>query len=170
MGLRCISLGCGLDCSMLSCMHWLDDVGDQSLLCLCGSRRCTLWCGIWFSLSLSFWCWAFLDEIVCSKDERDPPSCWVDWIWNHFRNSSTLFGSLVGSYVGIDRLNTLELSSLASMCDGIGDVVSLCWFGSWLKLSLIFSSACSYYCLLLWFYFPYTTSLRLLESFLLGLV
>ena len=77
------------------------------------------------SLSLRVFYWVFLDEVVCSKDERDPPSCWVDWVWNIFRNSSTLFGILVGSCVVMDRSDTLELSSLASKCVGIEGLISL---------------------------------------------
>ena len=122
---------------MLYWVYWLDDVGNPSLLYLWGSRCCTLWCGVLISLSLRFWCWVSLDEIVCSRDERDPPFWWVDWICNLFRNQSTLFGSLVGSCVGMDRLDTLEISSLTSIRDGIRDLVSLCWFGSWLKLEVI---------------------------------
>ena len=67
----------------------------------------------------------FLDEVVCSRDERYPPSCWVNWVWNIFRNSSALFGILVGSFISMDRLDTLELSSLASMCVGIEGLLSL---------------------------------------------
>ena len=61
-----------------------------------------------------------------------------------FFNSSTLFGVLIGSCVGRDKLDTLELSSLASMCDGMDGSM----LGSWLKLEFIvfglFSTCCSW--------------------------
>ena len=118
---------------MLSWVNWLDDAGDSSLLSLWIYRCCALWFRVLVSLFLKVLCLVFFNDIFCSGDDTDSPSCWVDWIWNCLKNHQILFGILIGSYVGKDKLDTLELSSLASMCDGIcGSIL-----GSWLKLEFI---------------------------------
>ena len=65
---------------MLSWVKWLDDVWDPSLLLLWVSRCRALGFMVLVSLFLKILCLVFLNNIFCSGDDRDSPSCWVDWI------------------------------------------------------------------------------------------
>ena len=91
---------------MLSWVNWLDDVEDPYLLSLWVSRCCALWFGVLGTLSLRVLCWVFLNDVFCSGNDRDSPSCWVDWIRNCFKIHQLYLVFLLGVVlVGIDWIH-----------------------------------------------------------------